>query len=388
MPDVAQCVSTAACVCALKIRTVAVEEAVGESIQAATWLLERHARQLFYKYCSTFDSTAAGNIGPVTDALLELVNDDLTVLLPAYPENGRTVTGGLLLVNGTPLADTAMRFHPLTPMTESSLLKMMDAQTRPGDTGLVAARIVAAGAAAVRAALKELRSSGKRYVVIDSESDADLRVISDACADLKLLTGGAGVAAAIPATLRNEGLLQPSAANVTLPDIEGHAAVLAGSCSEATQAQVARFANHARSILINPLALHAGDTSVKELISQAVEATAHGDVVIASTTSPKILREVQRKLGIAESAELVERTLAEIAVSLRHAGIRKFAVAGGETSGAIASALSIKELKVGPQIDPGVPWMVTTNEIPTCITFKSGNFGSPDFFNRALGMLP
>ena len=381
-------VTTQAVVIGLKIRTVEPGAAVHEALRAADWLLERDARQLFYKYCSTFDSTARGNIGPVSNALLIRLGETQTALCPAFPENGRVVVGGNLYVDGTLLAQSPMRHHPLTPMTESSLVKLMDAQTRAGETGLVPLDIVTQGSAAVRRALHELRSKGFRYAVADSETHEDLSVIAGACTDLKLLTGGSGVAAAIPETLSRLGLMVPREATVDLPRLDGNVAVLAGSCSTATRAQVRDFGQYARVIAVDPLKLHSGDCRHSDLARRTVKAAGQGNVIVTSAIPPEHLLNVQSALGTAQSAELVERTLAGIATELNEAGIRKFIVAGGETSGAVAKALAISELRIGPQIDPGVPWMVTTQAPPRCVAFKSGNFGRPDFFCRALRLLP
>ena len=388
LPEAGRDFDTPAVVIALKIRTAPVRVAVAEAKAAAQYLLARDARQVFFKYCSTFDSTPEGNIGPVTDALMGLLDSELTVLLPAFPENGRLVVNGVLQVNGVPLAESPMRDHPLTPMTESSLVTLMDRQTTSGLTGTVTAAVVDQGPAAIRAALANCRAAGQRYVAIDCRSDADLQPIAEACSDLLLITGGSGIAAAIPATLMVEGLLAAGQREAELPALTGHAAVLSGSCSQATLKQVEVFRRKATAIIVDPLLLDSGEQDIATLAEQAVSASHDGDVIIYSSAAAGQMQSIQHSLGVNESASLVENALARIATRLSQAGVRKFVVAGGETSGAVASALSVRELRVGPQIAPGVPWMVSHNGVQTCLAFKSGNFGSPDFFEQALGMLP
>lgn len=388
MPPPESILQTPAAVIALKIRTIEAGAAVRQAREAADWLLACGARQLFYKYCSTFDSTPKGNIGPVTDALLQRLKEDFTVLLPAFPANGRTVCGGELRVNGEPLAKTSMRRHPLTPMTESSLLHLMDSQTAAGRTGLVPQATVDQGAEAIRSAFTTLREQGVRYGAVDTSHDADMTTIAEACMDLRLLTGASGIAAAIPARLEAAGLLKRSAGVAALPALEGHTAVLSGSCSTATQAQVERFQQSVFSVRIDPIALASGSTNVAELADIAESAAKRGDVLVYSSGNGPRLQRAQEQLGVEESASIVESSIAAIAKHLAAAGMRKFIVAGGETSGAVSGALGIRELEIGPEIVPGVPWMISKAKPPICLAFKSGNFGGEDFFARALSMLP
>lgn len=388
IPDATVEISTQSVVIALKIRTCPADEAVAQATAAAEWLLGRNARQLFYKYCSTFDSTSAGNIGPVTDALMSLLDERLTVLLPAFPTNGRTVRDGHLFVGELPLSESSMRDHPLTPMTESFLPTLMDKQTGNGLTGWISQELVDAGAGRIRSELDARAAAGQRYVSIDTRDDNDLKSIADASAHLRLITGGSGVAAAIPETLRRQKLLHLQFTMTPLPRLPGHAAILAGSCSQATRAQVAAFESSAAPIIIDPLALHSGAIDKVAIAAAAVAASSSGDVLVYSSTDPETLTKSQASLGIAASASLVEDTLAFVARSLSDSGVRKFVIAGGETSGAVAHALEIDELEFGAEIDPGVPWMISTLPRPTCLAFKSGNFGKPDFFQRALDLLP
>ena len=387
VPDAAVELSTEAAVIALKIRTVASVDAVMEATAAADWLLSRNTRQLFYKYCSTFDSTSSGNIGPISDALLERLDDDFTVILPAFPGNGRTVRAGHLYVDDVPLNESSMRDHPLTPMTESYLPAMMDAQTRRGLSTHIDQEIVDAGENSIREAIRVARKAGKRYASIDTMSNKDLQAISDAIADLKLITGAAGIAGAIPETLRANGNLDPKSEITLLPEVTGNAAILAGSCSQATRRQISMFKNTEQGISIDPMKIAAGVTDKRGIADRALLAAARSDVLVYSSAAPENLRAAQESLGVAKSAEIIEETLAFVARRLSDSGIRKFIVAGGETSGAVATALGITELRVGEEIDPGVPWMVTPTSPPTWLAFKSGNFGRPDFFRHALDML-
>lgn len=387
-PDPHAVVDTPCVVIALKIRTSPVAEAVSEANAAAKWLLNRNARQLFYKYCSTFDSTAKGNIGPVTDALLRMVDQDLTVLLPAFPENGRTVRNGELTVDGVPLSESSMRHHPLTPMTDSYIPRLMDAQTQAGSTSLITQSEVDAGVETIAARLQECRAQGKRYVCIDTASDVDLATIAEAITALRLITGGSGIGQSIPDALRRRQLLDLHQDQPAMPTLRGYAAVLAGSCSSATRTQVAKFKTVAKPIVVDPIALKRSETSKEVLSEIAVAAVQSGDVLVCSTTDPAQLLKIQETMGVEESATLVEETLAYVARKLMDSGIRKFVVAGGETSGAVAKALGIRKLVIGKQIDPGVPWMIADTPDPSCLAFKSGNFGRPDFFQHALDLLP
>lgn len=388
VPDKLRVAHTEAVVIALKIRSCPAAQAVAEAASAADWLLARDAHQLFYKYCSTFDSTSDGNIGPVTNALLRRVDEELTVLLPAFPENGRTVRAGHLYVGEDMLEESSMRNHPLNPMTESFLPALMDAQTTPGLTGWIDQRVVDAGADDIRAALATAKANGHRFVSIDTRADDDLPAIADAISNLRLITGGSGIGAAIPGTLRNKGLLQQKSGGAALPSLPGHTAILAGSCSQATRAQIAAFANSATTIVVDPVALHGGASSKEAIADAAQQATASGNVLVYSSTDAESLKNSQAKIGIAESAQLVEDTLSFVARQLADHGVAKFVVAGGETSGAVAQALDIDELQIGAAIAPGVPWLVSRSPQMKCLAFKSGNFGNADFFERALEMLP
>ncbi|MBN3757593.1 four-carbon acid sugar kinase family protein [Paraburkholderia sp. Tr-20389] len=384
-----------ALVVALKSRTIDAADAVAQSLAALEWLRAQGCRQFFFKYCSTFDSTDKGNIGPVADALLNALSPigggtPFTIACPAFPENGRTIYRGHLFVGDVLLNESGMEHHPLTPMTDANLVRVLQRQTR-STVGLVRYDAVARGAEAVRASIDALRHDGVRMAIADAVSDADLYTLGEACADLPLITGGSGVALGLPANFRRAGLLADSADAGELPRIEGASVVLAGSASKATNAQVAAWRETRPAFRIDPLAAARGEPVVEQALAFAREhmnASVHlktaQPVLIYATASPDEVKATQRELGVAQAGELVERTLAAIARGLREMGVRKFVVAGGETSGAVVQALDVRMLRIGKQIDPGVPATATIGAEPLALALKSGNFGTVDFFEKAL----
>ncbi|MBL8697414.1 MAG: four-carbon acid sugar kinase family protein [Alphaproteobacteria bacterium] len=378
---------TDAIVVALKSRTIPAAAAIDQSLAALAWLQSGGARRIFFKYCSTFDSTDAGNIGPVADALLDRLGGDLAIACPAFPETGRSVFQGHLFVGDMLLSDSPMRDHPLTPMRDPSLVRVLQRQTRH-KVGMAAYADVEPGAAALAARLEALRKSGTRHVIVDAVSDAHLRSIGEACADLALVTGGSGVARGLPAAYRKRGLLAAHADAAALPRSQGLAAVLAGSCSAATLRQIASFAAGHPALQLKPTALAAGDAAVEEAIAWARARIAQGPVLVYASAAPDEVAAAQRSLGRERAAELVERALARVATALVDSGVGKLVVAGGETSGAVVNALDVKALRIGPQIDPGVPWTTSVGGRPLALALKSGNFGAEDFFAKALRQAP
>jgi uncharacterized protein YgbK (DUF1537 family) len=378
-----------ALVVALKSRTIDSADAVVQSLAALEWLRAQGCRQFFFKYCSTFDSTDKGNIGPVTDALLDALSPigggtPFTIACPAFPENGRTIYRGHLFVGDVLLNESGMEHHPLTPMTDANLVRVLQRQTR-SKVGLVRYDAVAKGAEAVRASIDTLRHDGVRMAIADAVSDADLYTLGEACADLPLITGGSGVALGLPANFRRAGLLNDAADAGELPRIEGASAVLAGSASKATNAQVAAWRESRPAFRIDPLAAARGEPVVEQALEFAREhMKTTQPVLIYATASPDEVKSTQRELGVAEAGELVERTLAAVARGLHQMGVRKFVVAGGETSGAVVQALDVRMLRIGKQIDPGVPATATIGDEPLALALKSGNFGAVDFFAKAL----
>ncbi|RMM34231.1 HopAN1 protein [Pseudomonas coronafaciens pv. oryzae] len=370
-----------AIVIALKSRTTPSAEAVAESLAALEWLRERGCEQIFFKYCSTFDSTAAGNIGQVSEALLEQLGSDFTLACPAFPENGRTIFRGHLFVQDQLLSESGMQNHPLTPMTDANLVRVLQAQTTH-KVGLLRYDTVAKGVESVRGKIAELRAEGVRMAIADALSDADLYTLGEACADLPLLTGGSGLALGLPGNFRKAGKLRDIDAAKQIA-ISGGEVVLAGSASVATNGQVAAWLEANRPALrINPLDLAAGKPVVEQALAFARDAAQ--TVLIYATSTPDEVKAVQKELGVERSGAMVEAALGEIAKGLFDAGVRRFVVAGGETSGAVVQALGVQLLQIGAQIDPGVPATVSSGSEPLALALKSGNFGARDFFAKAL----
>ncbi|MEW9583414.1 3-oxo-tetronate kinase [Paraburkholderia sp. DGU8] len=389
VPASNEAVEADALVVALKSRTIPAADAVAQSLAALDWLRAQGCRQFFFKYCSTFDSTDAGNIGQVSDALLDALAADgnpsaFTIACPAFPENGRTIFRGHLFVGDVLLNESGMENHPLTPMRDANLVRVLQRQT-PSKVGLVRYDVVAKGVPGVRAAFDALRGEGVRMAIADAVSDADLHVLGEACADLALITGGSGIALGLPANFRRAGLLAQRADAARLPRVEGLSVVLAGSASKATNAQVAAWRANRPAFRIDPLAAARGEAVVEQALAFAQTHLERAEpVLIYATATPDEVKSVQRELGVNEAGHLVEATLASIARGLRERGVRKFVVAGGETSGAVVQALDVRTLRIGAQIDPGVPATATTGAEPLALALKSGNFGTTDFFDKAL----
>ncbi|MEQ8587860.1 MAG: four-carbon acid sugar kinase family protein [Thalassobaculaceae bacterium] len=374
-----------AIVVALKSRTNPAAEAVDMSVAALDWLKTAGCRRFLFKYCSTFDSTDAGNIGPVADALLDRLGADFTIACPAFPETGRTIFKGHLFVGDQLLSDTHMRHHPLTPMTDSNLVAVLGRQTAR-KVGLIQHRDIQGGVDAIRAKVDALKAEGCGYAILDSVDDVQLHTAGEALADLDLITGGSGIAIGLPEAYRRRGMLAPAPGADAVPAVPGRAAVVAGSCSAATLGQIAEWEKQHPSFNVDPLKLADGADVVAEALAFARERIADGPVLIYASAPPEVVKSIQDRLGRAEAGELVESAMARIAKALvDEDGVRRLVVAGGETSGAVVSALGVTGLHIGAQIDPGVPGTVTlgTGE-PIALALKSGNFGAPDFFEKAL----
>ena len=376
-----------AVVVALKSRTIAPEEAIAQSLDALRWLQAQGARQIYFKYCSTFDSTPKGNIGPVTEALMDALGCDFTIATPAFPDNKRTVFKGYLFAGDVLLNESGMQNHPLTPMTDANLVRVMQAQTRR-KVGLVDYTTVARGAPAIRERIAQLRAEGVGVAIVDAVSNDDLTRLGPALADMPLVTAGSGVAIGLPA---NFGIA-PSSAASSLPPAAGLRAVVSGSCSLATNRQVADFIAAGRPALaIDPMQIAAGVDVASQALEWAAPLLERGPVLVYSTADASAVKSVQGRLGAPEAGAMVERTIAAIARGLVERGVRQLVVAGGETSGACVQALGIAQLQIGGQIDPGVPWCHTRSEAAggagLHIALKSGNFGDDDFFSRAFKVL-
>ena len=381
-----------AVVVALKSRSCPVGEAVADSLAALEWLRQQGARQLFFKYCSTFDSTDQGNIGPVTDALLEALGAHQTVMVPAFPINGRTVYQGHLFVGDRLLNDSGMQHHPLTPMKDADLVRVLSRQT-PHPVGLANRAILAKGSEATRAHLLSLAEHGMRHVICDSLDEQDLDVLADATVLMPLVTGGSGLGQALPAQYRAQGWLERITEPGRLSPASGGALVLSGSCSRATLAQVADFlAKYPDGgFALDPLSLSEGDKQWEQALAFALERlSSNAPVLIYASADPERVKAAQAELGVERAGHLVEEALSQLAVTLVNEGVGHLLVAGGETSGAVVSALGITTLRIGEQIDPGVPWTqapLAVREAPLSLALKSGNFGGVDFFTRAFEVL-
>jgi uncharacterized protein YgbK (DUF1537 family) len=378
-----------ALVVALKSRTVPPAEAIEKSLAALGWLQQAGARQILFKYCSTFDSTDAGNIGPVAEALMAALGTDFTLFCPAFPEAGRTIYKGYLYVGDVLLSESGMRDHPLTPMRDPSLVRVLQRQSK-AQVGLVPRATVTRGAAAIGDAFASLRREGFAHAIVDAIEDHDLEAIGEAAADFKLITGGSGIALGLPENFRRRGLLGDAAAADTLPPIDGAEAVLSGSCSTATQAQVAYFSEQRPVFTIDPVAAAESDVAAQAL-AWAKPLLADKPILISATAPPEKVAEAQARLGRERAGAVVEEALAAIARGLVGDGVRRLVVAGGETAGAVVQALGVTGLRIGRQIDPGVPWTVSLPARPgepaLALALKSGNFGAPDFFLRAFSIL-
>jgi len=393
IPD-AGATEAAAIVVALKSRTIEPAEAVGQSLAALRWLEAQGVQQFYFKYCSTFDSTPRGNIGPVTDALLDALHgpgQEFTIACPAFPENRRSVFKGYLFAGDVLLNESGMQNHPLTPMTDANLVRVLQAQTRRR-VGLVAHDVVARGAQAIRARFEQLQVRGVGVAVLDAIDNEDLLRIGPALAGMPLVTAGSGIAIGLPQNWRATGELPADAAADRLPTAKGLRAVVSGSCSVATNTQVLRFRQSgAPAFAIDPLAIAAGADIVAEALAFELPQLARGPVLVHASAEPEAVKAVQARLGVAEAGELVEGALSRIAEGFVRAGVRQLIVAGGETSGAVVQALGVRQMMIGPQIDPGVPWTAAASSVcpgePLHLALKSGNFGGPDFFMRAFGQL-
>ena len=376
-----------AIVVALKSRTIPAKDAVALSLQACRWLKAAGARQFYFKYCSTFDSTDQGNIGPVGDALVEELDAGLTTVCPAFPETGRTIYLGHLFVGRDLLSDSPMRNHPLTPMRDANLVRVLSRQTR-ARVDLVPITTVRQGASSMSASFGYLTRKLVRYAVIDAIEDEDLLTLGAACAEMKLMTGGSGAAIGLPENFRRAGLIPKREAVTPLDPVGGLGAVVAGSSSQATMGQVAAMRAQHPALALEPLKLAEDlDRSVAAALDWAKPKLGAGPVLIHAGGTPKEVAAVQEKLGRARAGELVEQALATIAQGLVAAGVRRLVVAGGETSGAVVQGLGIKALQIGPQIDPGVPACLAIGTPRLALALKSGNFGTEDFFMKALDAL-
>jgi uncharacterized protein YgbK (DUF1537 family) len=397
-----------AVVVALKSRSIAPQDAIAQSLAALGWLQGQGAEQIYFKYCSTFDSTAQGNIGPVTEALMDALGTDFSIATPAFPDNNRTVFKGYLFAGDMLLNESGMQNHPLTPMADANLVRVLQAQTQRM-VGLLDYAVVARGAQAVQARIQQLKAAGVGIAIVDAISNEDLMRLGPALKGMPLVTAGSGVAIGLP---QNFGIT-PSPQSSVLPKAAGWQAVVSGSCSLATNAQVLAFITAGRPALaIDPLRIASGMDVAAEALAWAAPLLQSGPVLVYSSAESNAIKAVQSQLGIETAGALVERTLAAVAKGLVALGVRQLIVAGGETSGACVQALGITQMHIGPQIAPGVPWSYcepprsALRVLPAPlgghaslgaarrlaasgihISLKSGNFGGNGFFTDAFKML-
>lgn len=374
--------SVGAVVISLKSRSNPVNEAIEQSLSALQWLKENGCTKFYFKYCSTFDSTYRGNIGPVTDALLDALNENFTVVTPALPVNGRTIFNGYLFVGNVLLSESGMRNHPITPMKDSNLVRLMDAQSK-GKTGLVPYSEVIQGAERVKARFAELRSQGYRYAVVDTIDNSQLAILAEAIADLKLVTGGSGLGAYMAARLSsNEKGIKPF-----VPQ-KDKAVVLSGSCSVMTNKQVNAYKAKASHIYLDVEKILSQEDYIDELYNETIKHLNEPLApIIYATVPPEKLHDIQEKFGGQRTSHAIENAFAKLAIRLKNeAGVVNFITAGGETSSIIVQKLGFTGFHIGKQIAPGVPWLKALDE-NISLALKSGNFGKEDFFEFAQGML-
>ncbi len=374
-----------AVVIALKSRTIAAADACALSLSSLAWLRKHRAERIYFKYCSTFDSTAAGNIGPVTDALADALGAAIVPATPAYPRNQRTVYLGHLFVGDALLSETGMRHHPLTPMTDANLVRVLQAQT-PRRVGLVPLADIDRGADAIRARLDSLAAAGYRHAIVDATEQRHLEALGAALLSYPLTTGGAGLASGIASQLRPRS----PAGRSGLRRVEGPLVILAGSCSSATLEQLEALPADWPARHLDLSALLNGADEEARTIDWALGRVGDAPTVISASVPAQELAAIQQRYGRERSAEAVESAFRSIATALARHGVRRFVVAGGETSGAVvealASELGFQALAIGNEIAPGVPWTVSVDGEPVALALKSGNFGGRDFFLRAGGI--
>ncbi|MCH8187550.1 MAG: four-carbon acid sugar kinase family protein [Proteobacteria bacterium] len=370
-------------VVALKTRSIAADKAVVESLAALEWLRRQGCRQYVFKYCSTFDSTPEGNIGPVAEALLDALDAPVAVVCPVFPATGRTLYLGHLFVDGTLLSESGMENHPLNPMTDADIRRWLSLQTR-GDVGLLPYDLVRQGAAAIRAGLEAEAAAGRRLVVVDALTDDDLIEIGVAVADDKLVTGGSGIALGLPNNFRKAGLVRGG--STAFLGAKGPGVVLSGSCSAASRGQVAAHLDGHPGLAVDPDALSSGAITADVAVAFARDRIGQSPIIY-TTDEPTAVRAAQERHGREAIAAAIEAFFGEVARRLVETGVTRIAVGGGETSGAVVTALGLEWFRIGPEIDPGVPALAAEGRQPVHLALKSGNFGGSDFFAKALSAM-
>ena len=380
VPDAPAASDVEAGIVALKSRSIPVDQAVKLSLEALAWLRAQGCTQFLFKYCSTFDSTPDGNIGPVAEALSDALDARQVLVCPAFPAAGRSIYQGHLFVTDKLLNESGMQNHPLTPMTDPDIRRWLGHQIK-GSVGHIPAQVVMQGAEAIRTRMHAEDAAGHRLLVADAITDDDLITLGKAAADLPLIAGGSGIAMGLPANFRAKGLLSPSASTWT--GQVGRAAILSGSCSNATRGQVME---HAKT---HP----AREVTADQVMSGAVTAQTLADWVLSqeglplvyTSADPAVVADAQNRFGKDIIAAKIEALFADLARALVAGGITRLISAGGETSGAVVEGLGLSALQIGPEIDAGVPMIRASDTL--VLALKSGNFGAPDFFARAAALM-
>lgn len=373
-------------VIALKTRSISASKAIEESLSALKWLKEAGAKKYFFKYCSTFDSTAEGNIGPVSEALMNELKVDQTIYCPAFPENGRSIYMGNLFVGQKLLSESSMKDHPLTPMNDSNLMRLLSAQVSRR-VGLADHIVVNSGVNSLKEKLISLKENDVPHVIVDAVADTDLDTIASACQDMDFITGGSALAMPLAEFYKASGKISANDNSFMNKKLNTGSIILSGSCSEMTIIQVKNFIQRgAAAFQLDPIDL--AENGVKKVLDWLSSQDFTKNIIIYATSDPDTVKKVQAELGVDMAGKIVEQGLSECAIAARELGIKNFIIAGGETSGAITKALNIRQLDIGIEIAPGVPWTFSgkrNNQI--ALSLKSGNFGSEEFFTEALSKL-
>ena len=373
-------------VIALKTRSISASKAIEESLSALKWLKEAGAKKYFFKYCSTFDSTAEGNIGPVSEALMNELKVDQTIYCPAFPENGRSIYMGNLFVGKKLLSESSMKDHPLTPMNDSNLMRLLSAQVSRR-VGLADRIVVNSGVNSLKEKLISLKENDVPHVIVDAVADTDLDTIASACQDMDFITGGSALAMPLAEFYKASGKISANDNSFMNKRLNTGSIILSGSCSEMTIIQVKNFIQRgAAAFQLDPIDL--AENGVKKVLDWLSSQDFTKNIIIYATSDPDTVKKVQAELGVDMAGKIVEQGLSECAIAARELGIKNFIIAGGETSGAITKALNLRQLDIGIEIAPGVPWTFSgkrNNQI--ALSLKSGNFGSEEFFTEALNKL-
>ncbi|MGB1344092.1 MAG: 3-oxo-tetronate kinase [Amylibacter sp.] len=373
-------------VIALKTRSISASKAIEESLSALKWLKEAGAKKYFFKYCSTFDSTAEGNIGSVSEALMNELKVDQTIYCPAFPENGRSIYMGNLFVGQKLLSESSMKDHPLTPMNDSNLMRLLSAQVSRR-VGLADRIIVNSGVNSLKEKLISLKENDVPHVIVDAVTDTDLDTIASACQDMDFITGGSALAMPLAEFYKASGKISANDNSFMNKKLNTGSIILSGSCSEMTIIQVKNFIQRgAAAFQLDPIDL--AENGIKKVLDWLSSQDFTKNIIIYATSDPDTVKKVQAELGVDMAGKIVEQGLSECAIAARELGIKNFIIAGGETSGAITKALNVRQLDIGIEIAPGVPWTFSgkrNNQI--ALSLKSGNFGSEEFFTEALSKL-